>query len=130
VPILTQGKTAGAIDRNANSADRQRRNWQKLTQGGVTPYIAVDGVTIEVNSDGQLALVHPLIVNETPGGTINGTNANFSLSMVPFAGTLLVSVDGVLMLEGSDYTLAGKIITFLAGAIPETGDWIRATYEG
>jgi hypothetical protein len=77
----------------------------------------------------ELAESETILFNETPGGTVNGTNAAFSLQNPPRAGTLLLRVNGLTQLQGADYSLAGGTITFLAGSIPQTGDWLRATYE-
>jgi hypothetical protein len=96
----------GTIDRNAADSERLRRNMQRLKGG---PSL-------------------PLVFNETPGGAINGTNAAFTLKSVPASGGLLLFVNGLLMAEGGDYNRSGKTVTFVAGAIPETGDWIKATY--
>jgi hypothetical protein len=40
-------------------------------------------------------------------------------------------VNGLLMREGSsdDFSLAGKSITFHAGAVPGAGEWIRVMYR-
>jgi hypothetical protein len=95
-----------SLDRNADSLDRLRRNQQRLKAG---------------NASG-------MVFNETPTGTINGTNAAFVLGSRPHTGSLLLYVNGLLMLEGGDFTISGKTVTFLAGAVPEAGDWIRATY--
>lgn len=71
MPFLTPGKTSNAIDRNALSADRIRRNFQRITQGAVTRTLSVapgggltntdaglgvnvDGVTIIINENDQL----------------------------------------------------------------------------
>lgn len=59
--------------------------------------------------------------NETPSGTINGTNTAFTLTAAP-AGCMVV-VNGVLQAEGLTYTRSGTTITFLAA--PTSGDWIR-----
>lgn len=114
------------LDRNADDASRIRRNWQRLRNGDLTGSIrlVVDG-GIE-NVDGGLQLT--VEFNETPTGTIDGSNAAFVLSHTPVAGTLMLYVNGLLMLEGGDYTLSTATVTFATGAIPETGDWIRATY--
>lgn len=129
MPIVTP-KTSNPIDRNAVSADRTRRNWQRLRQsveGGTL--VAVDGTTITINTQGQLTLVAKIVINETPGEPIDGVNATFSLGNPPLDGTLLVSVDGLLMTEGADYTVAGSTFTFVTNMIPQTGDTIRVTYE-
>lgn len=163
MPFLTPGKTSNAIDRNAVSADRTRRNWQRLTQGAATRTLSVDGQSLFINSGGALeVLVSPtgaiaitpdglavqvdgvtvtivndqlvaefsnFVVGEVPSGTVDGTNPTFTLAHTPIAGTVAVYVDGVRMLDGSDYTISGAVITFQTGAIPETGDLVQADYQ-
>lgn len=70
------------------------------------------------------------VFNETPTGTVNGTNPTFTLANTPTAGTVQVYVDGVHMNAGAsnDYTIATATITFLSGAIPQTGDVILVSY--
>jgi hypothetical protein len=114
----------GKIDRQADTQERCRKNWQSLITGAGTGYVTVasplhnDGTTITLG----------YAINETPTGTINGINAAFTLANTPLAGTLMVWVNGLMMLAGGDYNLAGTTITFVAGAIPESGDWIRVAY--
>ena len=66
-----------------------------------------------------------------PVGPINGVNAAFTLPQAP-TGFLMVFLNGVLQIPGGvDYTLAGAIITFVAGNIPSGGppaDTIVAYY--
>lgn len=68
---------------------------------------------------------------ETPSGTINGSNAEFTLDNTPVAGSEEVFVNGILQDEGSgnDYTISGDTITFEAGAEPQTGDKVRVSYR-
>lgn len=70
------------------------------------------------------------VFNETPSGTINGSNAAFTLANTPTAGTVRVYVDGVRMNPGgsNDYTISTNTITFNTGAIPQTGDIILCDY--
>jgi len=64
---------------------------------------------------------------ETPTGTINGTNTGFTLSTVPSpSASLMLFLNGVEQLAGTDYTLSGNIITYAVA--PATGDWHRAYY--
>lgn len=93
------------FDRNARDPVRTRRALQELAQS------------------------ESILFNETPGGAVNGANSVFTLQNPPRAGTLLLMVNGLTQLQGSDYSLAGSTITFLAGSVPHGGDWIRATYE-
>lgn len=70
-------------------------------------------------------------VNETPSGTVNGTNDTFTLAHTPVSGTVMVFANGQLLDAGSgnDYTISGSTITFESGAIPASGEKIRATYQ-
>jgi hypothetical protein len=53
------------------------------------------------------------IDNETPDGTINGSNTIFTLSHEPNpANSLLLWLNGVYQTQGVDYTLSQKTITF------------------
>jgi len=69
---------------------------------------------------------------EVPAGTPNGTLASFTLAHTPNPSTSLkVYHNGLRMQQGTsaDYTLSGNTITFLAGAIPETGAVLVADYR-
>jgi|GEM_PF-3264561 len=114
----------GHLDRNAASLDRLRRNQQRMRAGGATSDVRV---ALPLRNDGSQIRLD--FVQETPAGTIDGTNAAFVLTDAPVAGTLMVFVNGLLMTgDGNDYTLAAKTVTFVAGAVPETGDMIRVAY--
>lgn len=77
------------------------------------------------------------IFNETPAGTIDGTNVTFTLAQVPNPITaLLLMRNGVVLFQGIGYTISGQTITFQTGYIPQppsgadtTGDLIRAFYQ-
>lgn len=70
------------------------------------------------------------IVRETPTGTKNGSNTDFTLANTPVSGKEMVFVNGLLMNAGAgnDYTISGAVITFLTGAIPISTDTILVTY--
>jgi hypothetical protein len=70
------------------------------------------------------------IVGETPSGTVDGTNAAFTLANTPTSGTVAVFVNGMRMKSGAgnDYTISGTTVTFLTGAIPQTGDVVQVDY--
>jgi hypothetical protein len=68
---------------------------------------------------------------EVPAGAVNGVNATFTLSAAPAAAeSLTVWVNGLAQRSGAgnDFTLAGAVLTFLAGAVPQAGDGIEAEY--
>ncbi len=50
--------------------------------------------------------------DETPAGTINGSNKVFTLAHTPLAGTLLLFLNGAFQSPVTDYTLATNTITF------------------
>jgi hypothetical protein len=69
--------------------------------------------------------------SETPGGTVNGSNDEFTLANTPVAGSLHLFVNGIRQRPGSgnDYTISGGTITFESGAIPQTNDVLLADYR-
>ena len=70
------------------------------------------------------------VIGEVPTGTINGTNPTFTLANTPLVGKEMVHVNGIRQQVGSgnDYTISGATITFLSGAIPQTGDVVIVDY--
>jgi hypothetical protein len=70
------------------------------------------------------------IDNETPQGTINGSNASFVLANVPNpSASLALFRNGLLESQGVDYTLSTNAITFLTASIPQTNDILLASYR-
>jgi hypothetical protein len=78
-------------------------------------------------------VVLPVFVDqETPGGTIDGVNASFTLANAPSpAASLQLFRNGVLQQAGAggDYTISGVTITFNALSIPQPGDVLQASYR-
>jgi hypothetical protein len=66
---------------------------------------------------------------EVPSGTINGTNASFSLMHTPAGSSLYLTRNGLVQKVSVDYTLSGSTITFLTVAIPGTGETLQAWYR-
>jgi len=91
-----------------------------ITNGSGSITIAVTGVITTANK----------VTREVPTGTVNGSNATFTLANTPTAGTEEVFVNGILMNVGSgnDYTISSGTITFLSGSIPQTGDVVLVSY--
>jgi hypothetical protein len=80
--------------------------------------VAFDGVNFTTTSyAGGGGGIPNFADNETPGGTINGTNVTFTLVHPPNpAGSLMLVNQGLVKRQNiaGDYTLAGSTITFLA----------------
>ena len=68
--------------------------------------------------------------NETPQGTVNGTNLTFSLAGAPTSNTLRLYKNGALLQANTDYSLNGATITFSSVlAAPGPGDNLSAYYR-
>lgn len=91
-----------------------------------------DSITIESTKQGWVltAGTPPRFVNnETPAGTINGTNVTFTLAHTPSpANSLKLFLNGGQLVYGVDFTLSGLTITFV-NTVPKTGDTIIADYR-
>lgn len=85
--------------------------------------LTVDSGILSVTSQGLRR-----INGEVPGGTINGTNTVFNLSSVPVPGTEEIFVGVGRVFPGSDYSIAGQVITFVTGAQPVSGGSVHASY--
>lgn len=97
-----------------------------------TTYNAVGGdVTMDASANFTIAdayVTDTFVYREAPTGTINGSNADFTMAATPLSNTECVHLNGVLQNAGgaNDYTLAGAVITF--GSAPETGDVVLVNY--
>lgn len=68
--------------------------------------------------------------NETPTGSVNGTNGAFTLQYTPNpAVSLQLYKNGLLLQQQTDYAVNGTAITFSAGTVPQTGDILTAFYR-
>jgi hypothetical protein len=97
--------------------------------GNASDCVHVDGSSGACGSGGSGAGV-TLVDNETPGGTVDGSNRVFTLAYSPNAGSLKLYLNGVRMEAPSDYTLAGFTLTFTAGqGAPPAASILLADYE-
>ena len=66
-------------------------------------------------------------VDETPSGTINGSNTVFTLAQTPVENDAVdVYVDGLKQTAGTDYSVSGVTITMTTA--PAIGQTLRAEY--
>jgi hypothetical protein len=67
---------------------------------------------------------------ETPLGVMDGANRTFTLSAAPSpAGSLVLYRNGMLLKQGTAYTLTDNTITFSALDTPRSGDLLAAWYR-
>jgi len=97
--------------------------------GNLTDCLHVDGTSGSCGTVSTGGLVG-FVDSETPGGTLNGTSASFTLANTPNpAASLEIFRNGLLLNQGNDYTLSGNAITFLSASIPQSGDTLLASYR-
>jgi hypothetical protein len=108
-----------------------------LTAGsGITITNGNGSITIQASASGLGT--GNFIVREVPSGTVDGSNATFTLTNTPStvsngagaASSEQVYVNGVLQNVGgsNDYTISGATITFNTNAKPQSGDVILVSY--
>jgi hypothetical protein len=67
---------------------------------------------------------------EGPSGTIDGVNDEFTLGAAPNPPqSLELAKNGVVQTPGTDFNVSGSTVTFLAAAIPQTGDQLTGWYR-
>ena len=66
---------------------------------------------------------------ELPSGTIDGSNVSFTLAHTPNPAASLILTSGMVLRQGSDYTISGATITFTIGAQPKVGETVQAWYR-
>ena len=67
---------------------------------------------------------------EIPAGTMNGSNAAFTLANVPSpSSSLALFRNGILLTPGADYTVSSNSVTFQTGRLPQSGDVLLASYR-
>jgi hypothetical protein len=67
---------------------------------------------------------------EAPAGTMDGSNATFTLAAAPNpTASLQLFKNGTLLTANRDYTLSRTTLTFFGSAIPQPGDKVQAFYR-
>jgi hypothetical protein len=119
---ISNGTSAQVIVGNASGVPV----WVSLS-GDVT--ISNSGVaTVDNSAATGFTKFTNYVNNETPGGTINGSNTAFTLAAAPVAGQESFFLNGQRLERGAgnDYTISGSNVTMLFA--PQTGDKLRADY--
>lgn len=90
--------------------------WQKDGSGNVSANIPAPG-TVPNFAD-----------NETPAGTVNGSNVTFTLAHTPSpSASLQFFINGVGQVSTTDYTISTATITMTSA--PSTGALLKAWYR-
>jgi hypothetical protein len=95
--------------------------------GNPSDCVHVDGTT---GACGGSSSVSAFVDGETPSGTVDGVNMQFTLSQLPSPATSLALFrNGLLQDPGGDFTIANRTITFAGGSTPQPGDTLLASYR-
>ena len=96
--------------------------------GTLSDCMHVDGTSGPCGSSGG---IYPGFSDaEIPSGSINGSNAAFTLAFTPSpAGSLELYLNGLRQDAGVDFTLSGNTVTFLTASTPQSGDLLLASYR-
>lgn len=134
LPIANGGTNLTAAPTNGQLLIGNGTGYTLATLGGsatINVANAAGSITLSVVTGATgVVIATNYVVAEVPTGTINGVNATFTLAATPIAGKECVYVNGIRQQSGAgnDYTISGATITFLSGAIPQTGDNILVDY--
>lgn len=85
-----------------------------------------------VSAGGSCGSVHVPVFQDgvTPVGAIDGVNTVFTLSPAPSPPeSLTLTRNGLVQKAGTDFTVSGGTITFVAAATPQAGDTLLAWYR-
>jgi hypothetical protein len=94
--------------------------------GSLSDCVHVDGTSGSCGGSTSAAFVDASV----PAGTINGTNAQFTLASTPApASSVAVWRNGVFLNPGVDFTVSGNVITFVGNSMPLVGDTILASFR-
>jgi hypothetical protein len=96
--------------------------------GDLTDCVRVDGTAVPCDLVGSTG--PGFVDGEAPAGAIDGANTVFLLTEAPGpSSSLALFKNGVLQKNGLDYTVAGNVITFLLGSVPQPGDLLTCSYR-
>lgn len=65
-------------------------------------------------------------VEETPSGTVNGSNTVFTLTFTPSGSSLAMFINGLMLRKTTDYSVSGVTVTFVDA--PPVASQVRAEY--
>ncbi len=98
--------------------------------GSLSDFLHVDGTSGPCGTGGAGGGNGTFVDAEFPAGTLDGVNAVFTLANAPApASSLQIFRNGLLVKQVNDYTLLGSTLTFMAGAVPQPGDALIASYR-
>ena len=96
--------------------------------GNASDCVHVDGSAGTCGGSGSTTSA--FVDAEVPAGTINGSNAQFTLAATPVsAASVAVWRNGLFLRSGVDFTVSARVVTFVGSSTPLVGDSILASYR-
>ncbi len=90
---------------------------------------SISSLSTTINSlSAEMPAGSGVILGETPGGTLNGSNAIFTLAHTPVTPYVVIYRNGLRQALAVDYTLAGSSIQFLTNSIPGGTETLLVDY--
>lgn len=124
--LATDSVTADAIAANAVGSveiSSGAVTTAKLATGAVTANeLAANAVTTVKVANGAITGTKIAFLDQAVTGTVNGSNANFTMSSTPTAASLIVWINGIRQRPTTDFTFSGTTLTFTTA--PSSGDSI------
>lgn len=138
-PDIASTGSAGTANATVASADHTHAGVRSLKKTGEITEVFGDieleeGTGITITRTGQkfniTSVGGTVVRQETPAGPVNGVNDSFGpLTYTPAtADSVIVFVDGIARVYGTEFTVTGSSITFLPGFIPVSGQSVYAAY--
>jgi len=139
--ILLNGATlllgASGLSLNTNSVGLTHLA-ALTTKGDVLSHDGTNHVRVGIGANNQFIVADstvahgfkwhtPFIFNETPAGTIDGANDDFTIANLAVANTVQLFQDGLILRPTTDYTHSGSNITLVVA--PPGGSWLLAHYQ-
>lgn len=97
-----------------------------------TAYAAADAIALDwgLSQTAEQIPTRQFHDAEIPEGSVDGSNATFSLLAAPSpAASLQVTRNGLTLRAGSDYSLVDRVVEFVSSAVPQPGDILQAWYR-
>ena len=109
------------------------RRHRRLARGNALRVILAIGLLIPVTTavTAVPAYAQNVADEETPVGIVDGFNQWFKLAHLPITSSVKVYRNGIRQKRGIDYVVYNnkRLIGFLPGSIPQTGDIILVDYK-
>ncbi len=98
--------------------------------GNASDCLHVDGSSAACGGSSSSGSGPTFVDGEIPTGSLNGINPTFQLGNVPIPATsVYLYRNGLLMRQGTDFSLSNSTIAFVGASLPQPNDILLASYR-